>query len=163
MAKKKKKSTQNITGPVHNLPKDLRDAISLKPSIKKAWDDLTPLARNEWICWVISAKKEETRIKRIKRAQEELLAGKKRPCCWPGCPHRRPSAAKWFKNNAMWCQIKLFRLGPMSKPSIPINYLASFVVCHLFCAKGRPEWGSAKKLLRCSGWSSLGWRRLTRI
>lgn len=101
MAKKKKKATKKTTGPVHSLPADLRKAIQSKSSIKSAWDNLTPLARNEWICWVISAKKEETRTKRIERAQEELAAGKKRPCCWPGCPHRRPSAAKWFKSKAV--------------------------------------------------------------
>ncbi|MEZ4741071.1 MAG: YdeI/OmpD-associated family protein [Bdellovibrionota bacterium] len=94
----KKKTSKNSAGPVHNLPNDFQEAISSKASIKKAWDKLTPLARNEWICWVISAKKEDTRVKRIKRAQEELNQGKKRPCCWPGCPHRRPSAAKWFKD-----------------------------------------------------------------
>ena len=98
MATKKIGTTKKEPSPLHSLPKDFREAINSKSSIKKAWDNLTPLARNEWICWVISAKKEETRVKRIKRAQEELGQGKKRPCCWPGCPHRRPSAAKWFKN-----------------------------------------------------------------
>jgi hypothetical protein len=33
----------------------------------------------------------------VQRAVEELQAGKRRPCCWPGCPHRRPSAKKWFE------------------------------------------------------------------
>jgi hypothetical protein len=47
-----------------------------------------PLARNEWICWIESAKKAETRIGRIERAHTGLMAGKRRPCCWPGCPHR---------------------------------------------------------------------------
>jgi uncharacterized protein YdeI (YjbR/CyaY-like superfamily) len=98
MATKNKKATESVAGPVHNLPKDLRDAINSKAPIKKAWDDLTPLAQNEWICWVTSAKKEETRDKRIVRTKEELKQGKKRPCCWPGCPHRRLSAAKWFKS-----------------------------------------------------------------
>ena len=49
---------------------------------------ITALARNEWICWVTSAKKEETRAKRIKWGCENLSAGKRRPCCWAGCPHR---------------------------------------------------------------------------
>jgi len=95
---KKRKSTKELPGPVHSLPADLRKAISEKAAIKAAWDSLTPLARNEWICWVISAKKPETRLTRIERTQVDLAAGKKRPCCWPGCPHRRPSAAKWFKS-----------------------------------------------------------------
>ena len=59
------------------------------------WEALTPLARNEWICWTLSAKQEATREKRRGRLHEEILAGKKRPCCWPGCPHRRESARKF--------------------------------------------------------------------
>ncbi|MGD9202195.1 MAG: YdeI/OmpD-associated family protein [Chitinispirillia bacterium] len=55
---------------------------------KVLWEDITPLARNEWICWVESTKKFETRKKRIKRVVEELKEGKRRPCCWPGCSHR---------------------------------------------------------------------------
>ena len=78
------------------MPVDLRKALSAAPQAKAAWKDITVLARNEWICWVTSAKKEETRTHRIKRACQDLKAGKRRPCCWPGCPHRRPSAKKWF-------------------------------------------------------------------
>jgi len=83
--------------PLHKLPKDLKDAIQSSKGAQEGWDDITPLARNEWICWVTSAKQAETRQKRIARARKELGEGKRRPCCWPGCPHRRPSAAKWFK------------------------------------------------------------------
>ena len=89
----KKKAT---VGPVHKAPTDLREALTTTPAAKAAWADLTPLARNEWICWVTSAKKPETRRHRIKRTHDSLLEGKRRPCCWPGCPHRRPSARKWF-------------------------------------------------------------------
>lgn len=96
MINKKSKSIGELPGPVHKLPSDLKEAIAADLVVKKAWDELTPLAHNEWICWVISAKKEDTRTKRINRAREDLKAGKRRPCCWPGCPHRRPSAAKWF-------------------------------------------------------------------
>ncbi len=85
------------TGPLHEMPKDLGAAINSTSAIKAAWDDITPLARNEWICWVTSAKKDETRQLRIERAKKELGEGKRRPCCWPGCPHRRPKAQKWFK------------------------------------------------------------------
>jgi len=92
--------TKTVAGPFHRMPSDLRDVINAKHTLKKAWDNLTPLARNEWICWITSAKKEDTRAKRFERAQEELAAGKKRPCCWPGCPHRRPNAAKWFKSKS---------------------------------------------------------------
>ena len=83
-------------GVLHPLPKDLRARLSTAPKILEIWNSLTPLARNEWICYVTIVKKAETRIDHLKRLEEDLLRGKRRPCCWPGCPHRRPSAAKWF-------------------------------------------------------------------
>ncbi|MBP9842879.1 MAG: YdeI/OmpD-associated family protein [Candidatus Pacebacteria bacterium] len=84
------------TGVVHKVPKDLREVLLATPKVLELWNALTPLARNEWICYVTIVKKAETRREHIHRLQEELLKGKKRPCCWPGCPHRRPNAAKWF-------------------------------------------------------------------
>jgi uncharacterized protein YdeI (YjbR/CyaY-like superfamily) len=83
-------------GAVHRTPMDLQRALSSIAATKAAWKDLTPLARNEWVCWVTSAKLAETRRRRIERALGELKDGKRRPCCWPGCPHRRPKAKKWF-------------------------------------------------------------------
>ena len=50
-----------------------------------AWHDITPLARNEFICWVEDAKRAPTRERRIRRTREELGDGMRRPCCWPGC------------------------------------------------------------------------------
>ena len=85
------------TAPMHRIPTDLRMALRSEATTQLAWEDLTPLARNEWICWVISAKQATTRNRQIQRAVEELQEGKRRPCCWPGCPHRRPSATKWFE------------------------------------------------------------------
>ena len=75
-------------GVVHDLPADLEDALRLAPRALATWDGITPLARNEWICWVQSAKKDETRAKRVNWGRESLRDGKRRPCCWPGCPHR---------------------------------------------------------------------------
>ncbi len=75
-------------GVVHDLPQDFRDALELDPNALATWDDITPLARNEWICWIESAKKAETRSKRIDWGRSSLGDGKRRPCCWPGCPHR---------------------------------------------------------------------------
>lgn len=75
-------------GPVHDMPPDLRRAIDADPIAKAAWGDVTPLARNEWICWVTSAKKDETRQRRIAVGLDKLRKGMRRPCCWPGCPHR---------------------------------------------------------------------------
>lgn len=77
------------TGVVHSVPEDLRKALVASSEVLVEWNDLTPLARNEWICWVISNKKPETRTNHIQRVSTELLAGKRRPCCWAGCPHRK--------------------------------------------------------------------------
>lgn len=85
------------TGVVHEVPADLRELLVAHSDVLEKWNGLTPLARNEWICWVTIVKKAETRQEHLARLQEELLKGKRRPCCWPGCPHRRPKAAKWFK------------------------------------------------------------------
>ena len=71
------------------MPKDLEKAISSSLSAKKLWQDITPLARNEWICWVISGKKAETRTIRIEKAISKLKSGMRRPCCWSGCTHRK--------------------------------------------------------------------------
>ena len=75
-------------GVVHGLPGDLKAALELRPEALATWEDITPLARNEWICWIESAKKPETRRKRIDWGCSNLTDGKRRPCCWPGCPHR---------------------------------------------------------------------------
>ncbi len=75
-------------GAVHKLPADLRKALISNTTALAAWKDTTPLGRNEFICWVEDAKQELTRERRIRRTQEELEAGQRRPCCWPGCKHR---------------------------------------------------------------------------
>ena len=75
-------------GTVHTLPMDLKAAIIAAPKVRTLWEDITPLARNEWICWVISGKKAETRDIRIKKALSKMNGGMRRPCCWAGCMHR---------------------------------------------------------------------------
>lgn len=75
-------------GAVHPLPDDLARALGSSTSARVAWMDITPLARNEFICWVEDAKQAPTRARRITRAVEELEEGMRRPCCWPGCVHR---------------------------------------------------------------------------
>ena len=79
-------------GVVHDLPADLRSALVGNPVALTAWADITPLARNEFICWVVDAKQKATRERRIRRTQEELEEGQRRPCCWPGCRHRERNA-----------------------------------------------------------------------
>ncbi len=76
------------SGVVHKVPSDVRNILISKPAVREVWEDITPLARNEWLCWVESAKKSETRDRRIRIMSENLASGKRRPCCWAGCMHR---------------------------------------------------------------------------
>lgn len=75
-------------GVVHELPADLRKAFASDPKALAAWVDISPLARNEWVCWVTSVKKTETRKQHVERVCSELKEGMRRPCCWIGCIHR---------------------------------------------------------------------------
>ncbi len=79
-------------GVVHEVPDDLRKALVSSPKILDLWEGLTPLARNEWICWVTYFKKEETRKNHVERVVAELGEGVRRPCCWIGCIHRKDKA-----------------------------------------------------------------------
>lgn len=75
-------------GVAHDMPKDLEKALTANAKALEAWNQITPLARNEWICWVVTVKQQKTRDEHIQRAAEELADGKRRPCCWIGCVHR---------------------------------------------------------------------------
>jgi hypothetical protein len=79
-------------GVVHELTEDLRDTLAADAEALAAWEDLTPLARNEWICWTISVKKAATRRQHVERVGAHLKAGMRRPCCWYGCIHRTDKA-----------------------------------------------------------------------
>lgn len=87
-------------GALHEVPADMKKVLKADADMLEKWNGLTPIQRNEWICWVTIVKKPETRIEHLQRMVEELKEGKRKPCCWPGCPHRRPSAQKWFKKLA---------------------------------------------------------------
>ena len=79
-------------GVVHTLPTDLRNALLADHKALALWESLTPLARNEWICWVTYVKRDETRREHVKRTTSELKEGMRRPCCWLGCIHRKDKA-----------------------------------------------------------------------
>ena len=79
-------------GTVHTLPPDLKKALASDPKALAAWESLTPLARNEWICWTVSVKTPETRQNHVGRVVSELKEGMRRPCCWMGCIHRTDKA-----------------------------------------------------------------------
>lgn len=81
--------TKPLAGTIHDkVPVDLAKILRTDSALLETWESLTPLARNEWICWVENAKLNETRTRRISRTQTELAEGKRRPCCWIGCIHR---------------------------------------------------------------------------
>ena len=83
-------------GTVHEAAEDLQAALRSDPKVFELWKGLTPLGRNEFICWVEDAKQSTTRQRRIARTSDELLEGKKRPCCWAGCIHRPDkSPSRW--------------------------------------------------------------------
>jgi hypothetical protein len=83
-------------GTVHEAREDLQEALRSDPNILALWEGLTPLGRNEFICWVDDAKQAKTRQRRIERTCEGLLEGKRRPCCWAGCIHRTDKApGRW--------------------------------------------------------------------
>ena len=79
---------QISAGTVHKMPADLRKALVADVTVLEKWETLTPLARNEWICWTVTVKQAATRKNHIERTVAELREGKRRPCCWMGCIHR---------------------------------------------------------------------------
>jgi hypothetical protein len=85
-----------LHGTVHRAAEDMQAAVRADRQAFALWQGLTPLGRNEFICWVEDAKQAKTRQRRIARTREELLEGKKRPCCWAGCIHRTDKApSRW--------------------------------------------------------------------
>ncbi|MBJ7575411.1 YdeI/OmpD-associated family protein [Luteimonas sp. MC1828] len=68
--------------PEPKVPPDLRAALSAQPAARATWDDITPIARRDWIQWVTSGKKAETRVKRIATACDKLASGQRRACCF---------------------------------------------------------------------------------
>lgn len=68
--------------PEPKVPPDLRQALAVQPAAKATWDDITPVARRDWIQWITSGKKAETRGKRIAAACDMLASGKRRACCF---------------------------------------------------------------------------------
>jgi len=85
-------ATKIPEGTVHQLPADLKQALAADRKALAAWQDITPLARNEWICWTVTVKQQKTRDEHVKRVVSELKEGMRRPCCWLGCIHRTDKA-----------------------------------------------------------------------
>lgn len=80
----------------HAVPKTVLTVLNTDHELTQLWNGLTEIQRNEWVCYATTGAKPETQAKHMKRMVSDMKNGKKTPCCWPGCPHRRPKAAKWF-------------------------------------------------------------------
>ncbi|MBX4212084.1 YdeI/OmpD-associated family protein [Candidatus Pacearchaeota archaeon] len=91
------------SGTAHKIPTDLKKALLEDKKALEKWEDITPLARNEWICWTTYVKQQQTRDEHVARVVSELKEGIRRPCCWIGCPHRKDkalsSSVKWVLMN----------------------------------------------------------------
>lgn len=70
--------------PEIRLPTELDKALKASPAARATWTDTTPLARRDWILWITTARKPETRLIRIEKACDMLAGGKRRVCCFPG-------------------------------------------------------------------------------
>jgi hypothetical protein len=82
--------------PEIRVPMDLRRALAAATLAQAGWEDITPMARRDWIFSISSAKQPETRRRRIEKACDMLACGKRRLCCFPGI--------KWLmKKNAKSC------------------------------------------------------------
>ncbi|GAA4857143.1 YdeI/OmpD-associated family protein [Luteimonas vadosa] len=68
--------------PEPRVPADLRKALAANAAAKATWGDITPVARRDWIHWITSGKKAETRVKRIAVAVDKLASGSRRACCF---------------------------------------------------------------------------------
>ena len=68
--------------PEPKVPADLKQALDDNPAAKATWVDITPVARRDWIHWITSGKKAETRVKRIATACDKLACGNRRACCF---------------------------------------------------------------------------------
>jgi uncharacterized protein YdeI (YjbR/CyaY-like superfamily) len=64
------------------VPADLRKALAAAPKARALWSDITPSARTDWIHWISSAKRPETRARRVDNACAMLAGGKRRVCCF---------------------------------------------------------------------------------
>ena len=97
--------------PEMRVPADLREALAADPASREGWEDITPLARRDWIFSITSAKQPETRKRRIEKACDMLASGKRRLCCFPG--------VKWMmRDNEKTCGMWLpLPKAPNSMPS----------------------------------------------
>jgi hypothetical protein len=94
--------------PEIRVPMDLRKALAAAPLAQAGWEDITPMARRDWVFSITSAKQPETRRRRIEKACDMLASGKRRLCCFPGI--------KWLmEKNAKSCGMWLRLPNPQNR------------------------------------------------
>jgi hypothetical protein len=65
------------------VPEDLATALVAAPEkIQNVWNEITPMARWEWVRWVNATKKTDTRRRRVDVSISKMTSGKRRPCCF---------------------------------------------------------------------------------
>jgi len=64
------------------VPLDVKKALDSSPKAEALWNDITPLARWDWIRWIRAVKTEKTREKHIEVMLDKLNKGNRRPCCF---------------------------------------------------------------------------------
>lgn len=80
--------------PEPDVPADIQKALAADSDAHALWEKVTPLARWEWIRWIRSTGREETRKKRIEVALSKMRRGERRPCCWNRNLSTEPSVSK---------------------------------------------------------------------
>ena len=64
------------------VPTDIKKALSTSSKAQDLWEDITPMARWDWVRWVRAVKTEETRKKHLEVMLDKLNKGMRRPCCF---------------------------------------------------------------------------------
>ncbi len=64
------------------MPQDMKKALSTSKKALEIWNDITPMARWDWVRWVRAVKTQETREKHLKVMLDKLNRGMRRPCCF---------------------------------------------------------------------------------
>ena len=93
-----------VTGVAHTVPTDLRKALAADSAARAKWEDITPLARNEWICLTMSVKKAETRRQHVERVCSELKEGMRKALLLVGLS----ASLNYYSKKMNWLSLIIF-------------------------------------------------------
>jgi len=80
--------------PEPEVPADIQEALAADSKAHALWVKITPMARWEWIRWIRSTGRSETRNRRIAVGLSKLKGGERRPCCWNRNLSTEPSVSR---------------------------------------------------------------------